>query len=66
MIWKLITIGKVLKLKTLIDSGNLLKEPISNEDVIIVERASLEEIIDKEILDIASEIVRRKFDRRNE
>ena len=45
--------GKSLKLKTLIDSGNLLKEPISNQDVIVVEKSSLEQIIDKEILDDA-------------
>ena len=45
--------GKTLKLKTLIDSGNLLKEPISMQDVIIVEKSSLEQIIDKEILNDA-------------
>ena len=45
--------GKSLKLKTLIDSGNLLKEPISNQDVIVVEKSSLEKIIDKDILDNA-------------
>ena len=44
---------KSIKLKTLIDSGNLLKEPISNQDVIVVEKSSLEQIIDKEILDDA-------------
>ena len=45
--------GKSLKLKTLIDSGNLLKEPISRQDVVVVEKFSLEQIIDKEILDNA-------------
>jgi stage II sporulation protein GA (sporulation sigma-E factor processing peptidase) len=40
--------GKQVKIKTLMDSGNLLKDPISKMDVIIVEKTSLKEIIDKE------------------
>lgn len=40
--------GKNRKIKTLIDTGNLLKEPISMEDVIIVEKESLEDFIDAE------------------
>ena len=31
--------GKVRKIKTMIDTGNLLKEPISKKDVIIVEKS---------------------------
>lgn len=45
--------GKVVNLKTLIDSGNLLKEPITNQDVIVVQKSSLEGLIDKEILNEA-------------
>ena len=41
--------GKNNKIKTLIDTGNLLKEPISKEDVIIVERESLRDFIDDKV-----------------
>lgn len=40
--------GKNRKIKTLIDTGNLLKEPISMEDVIIVEKDSLKDFIDED------------------
>lgn len=50
--------GKIIKIKTLVDSGNLLKEPISNKDVIVVQKSSLEELIDKEILDEAISMVK--------
>lgn len=40
--------GKTIILKTLIDSGNLLKDPITNMDVIIVEKDSLKDLLDKE------------------
>lgn len=42
--------GKSEKIKSFIDSGNLLKEPISMADVIVVEKSSLEEILDLEFL----------------
>ena len=42
--------GKNKKIKTLIDTGNLLKEPISKEDVIIVEKASLKDIVEENVL----------------
>lgn len=43
--------GKELNIHAIIDSGNLLKDPITGSSVIVVERAKLEEIIEKEILD---------------
>lgn len=43
--------GKNKKIKTMLDTGNLLKEPISNLDVVIVEKESLSEIISKDILE---------------
>ena len=43
--------GKQVKLKTLMDSGNLLKDPISNMDVIIVEKDSLKEILEQEAIE---------------
>ena len=39
--------GKTIILKTLMDSGNLLKDPITNMDVIIVEKESLNDLLDK-------------------
>jgi hypothetical protein len=33
--------GKMKKIKTMIDTGNFLKEPITQTDVIIVEKNSL-------------------------
>ncbi len=43
--------GNIKKIKTMIDTGNLLKEPISKTDVVIVEKESLKNIISKDILD---------------
>lgn len=42
--------GKNKIIKTLIDTGNLLKDPISNEDVIIVEKNSLKELVEENAL----------------
>ncbi len=53
--------GKIAKLKTLIDSGNLLKEPISKEDVVIVEKSSLKEIVDEDILNNIDNIINGKW-----
>ena len=53
--------GKIIHIKTLIDSGNLLKEPITNQDVIVVQKSSLEELIDKKILNEAIAMVNGKF-----
>lgn len=49
--------GKNTKLKTFIDSGNLLKEPISMLDVIVVEKDSLREICDYNFLDSIDKIL---------
>ena len=53
--------GKYKKLKTMIDTGNLLKEPISKTDVIIVEKESLKGVISKEILENISTILEGKW-----
>lgn len=42
---------KKVKIRAMIDTGNLLKEPISNVPVIVVEKNVLFEIIPKEILE---------------
>ena len=49
--------GKLEKIKTMIDTGNLLQDPITNEDVIIVEKDSLKKLVSKEILDNIENIV---------
>lgn len=55
---KIVHSGKTLVLKTLIDSGNLLKDPITNMDVIIVEKESLKNLLDAE----AFEYIKRMKD----
>ena len=42
----------------MLDTGNLLKEPISNEDVIIVEKDSLKDIINKDVLENINAILK--------
>lgn len=42
--------GKSTKMKALIDTGNLLKDPLSKMSVIVVEAEKIEEIIPKEII----------------
>lgn len=48
---KIVHNGKTIMLKTLMDSGNLLKDPITNMDVIIVEKDSLQDLLDKDALE---------------
>lgn len=50
--------GNIRKIRTMIDTGNLLKEPISQNDVIIVEKDSLEGIISKDILENITHILK--------
>lgn len=54
---ELINKNKNVKTKALIDSGNMLKEPISKKPVIIVEKAILSKIIPEEVLDYVEKIV---------
>ena len=42
--------GKTIETKTMIDTGNLVKEPITNTPVVIVESSLLYEVLPKEIL----------------
>ena len=53
--------GHYQKLKTMIDTGNLLKEPISQTDVIIVEKNSLRGIVSDDILDNLENIIQGKW-----
>lgn len=53
--------GNIKKIKTMIDTGNLLKDPISKNDVIIVEKDSLKSVISKDILDNIQAILQGKW-----
>jgi len=53
--------GNTKKIKTMLDTGNLLKEPISKTDVIIVEKESLKSIMSKDILDNIQSILQGKW-----
>ena len=53
--------GKVIHIKTLIDSGNLLKEPITNQDVIVVQKSCLAELIDKSIIDEVTNMIKGNY-----
>ena len=44
--------GKIIKTKALIDTGNLLKDPVSKRSVLVVEDKVLNSIIEKKYLDI--------------
>ena len=48
--------GKVLKVKALLDSGNMLKDPISKLPVVIVEKEELKNIITEEFFDYMDNI----------
>ena len=50
--------GKQIETKAMIDTGNLVKEPITNTPVVIVEESLLEGIISKEILKNLENILR--------
>lgn len=53
--------GKYIKAKTMIDTGNMLKEPITNTPVIIVEHTLLYECMPKEILNNLENIIGGDF-----
>lgn len=49
--------NKMTKARALVDSGNMLKEPISQKPVIVVEKTTLSKIIPEEALDYIEKIV---------
>lgn len=53
--------GKEIKTNAMVDTGNLLKEPITNIPVVIVEHEILYEVIPKEILDNIENILGGDF-----
>ena len=50
--------GNCKKIKSMLDTGNLLKEPLTKADVIVVEKECLYGIINKEILENINEIIK--------
>ena len=51
--------GEEIKTKAMVDTGNLLKEPITNTPVIVVEHTLLYDCMPKEILNNLENIIRR-------
>lgn len=63
--------NKIIKTRAMIDTGNLLKEPITNTPVIVLEHTLLYECVPKEILDnlesiLGGELVKIPEEVRNE
>lgn len=54
--------GKIVNTKAMIDTGNMLKEPITNTPVIVVEHTLLYECIPKEILNNLEKIIGGDFE----
>ncbi len=52
---------KEIKICAIIDSGNLLKEPITGASVIVVEKKKLEELIERKVLDNLQDIMSGKY-----
>ena len=48
---------KVIKINAMLDTGNMLKEPITGVPVIIVEKSILYELLPKELLDNINQIL---------
>lgn len=53
---------KNIKIRAIIDSGNLLKDPITGSSVIVVERKKLAEMIDNKILDNLENIISGEYE----
>lgn len=54
--------GRSAEIRAIIDSGNLLKDPITNASVIVVEKNKLESLISKDILDNLEQILMGKYE----
>ena len=54
--------GEKIETKAMIDTGNMLKEPITNTPVIIVEHTLLYDVIPRDILNNIDEILLGNFD----
>lgn len=59
---KVLSNGNEQKVKAMVDTGNLLKDPITNSPVIIIEKNSLNNILPKEILDNTQKIINGEYE----
>lgn len=55
--------NKIIKANALIDTGNMLKEPITNTPVVVIEHTLLYECIPKEILNHLEDIIGGDFEK---
>lgn len=55
-----------IEVRAIIDSGNLLKEPITGASVVVVEKEKLKEIIEQDILDNLQNIISGEYEVINE
>lgn len=53
--------GKTIKTKAMLDTGNMLKEPITNIPVVVIEHVELYDVISKEILNNVENILGGDF-----
>lgn len=59
---KIFNNGKERKIKAMIDTGNFLKDPITNSPVIVIEKRKLEELLPEEILENTNKIINGKIE----
>lgn len=57
---------KELRLKVMLDTGNMLKDPISNSPVALIDKTKLYELLPKEILDNSKEMLGGEFKEQDE
>ncbi len=55
--------GKTIKTRALVDTGNMLKEPITNTPVVVIEHTLLYECMPKEILNHLEDIIGGDFEK---
>lgn len=54
--------GEEQNVKAMIDTGNLLKDPITNSPVIIIEKSSLNNILPEKILENSQKIINGEYE----
>ena len=55
--------GKEILLNTMVDTGNMLKEPLTGNPVVVVEKTSLYDLMPKEILNNTESILGGDFEK---
>ncbi len=59
---KIFNNGKEQNVRAMIDTGNLLKDPITNSPVIIIEKSKLNNILPNEILENTGKIINGEYE----